>query len=307
VSTPRSIGQAPPAHTSHGGLMFAVGSMWMRVKEVEVRCTQCASTVVVDSSKSKYRCPTGHRQAFVACQRCGAPFQIPGDEKDRTTRCSSCGEPWKSAPITAWDWCDYWVERQTKVETILDDFDLVIRGITLAAAGGTQIPNRSLCLVGFGAIAVTITPEQRQDPVDRIPYAQIHSIQVDGTSTRRNAGMMGGGFGIAGAAEGMLAASVINSLTARTTVNTILRIAAASSEFVFVSDTIESKSLEMFLTPVYPRVRQARAPEASSTSAPQASTSSLADELGKLAKLRDDGVLSDAEFAAAKGRLLDQM
>jgi hypothetical protein len=32
--------------------------------------------------------------------------------------------------------------------------------------------------------------------------------------------------------------------------------------------------------------------------------SSVADELVKLAKLRDDGILNEAEFASAKARLL---
>jgi hypothetical protein len=38
--------------------------------------------------------------------------------------------------------------------------------------------------------------------------------------------------------------------------------------------------------------------------APTPAPSSIADELAKLAKLRDDGVLTDAEFASAKARLL---
>lgn len=50
------------------------------------------------------------------------------------------------------------------------------------------------------------------------------------------------------------------------------------------------------------RVQQARTPAV--VSAPAQGTASIADEILKLAQLRDQGVLNDAEFSAAKQRLL---
>jgi hypothetical protein len=308
MSEPRSIGRAPTL-TAREGLLRTVGSVSLPVKEVAVHCLRCNANIVVSSNKTKFTCPTGHRQEFVACQKCQAAFQIRADEKDRTVNCSACGEPWKANQVYAWDWCNYQVELRlrNKATVLTEGYDLVIRGITLAASGGSQIRNMTECLIGFGASGVTIQPEQRETPVDEIPYAEIHAVEVDGTATTRNAGIRGGGFGVAGATEGILAATVINTLTSRTIISTILRIASNSAEYVFVSDSIEAKALHMFLTPVYPRVRQAKAPTPppTITQAPPGA-SSLADELSKLAKLRDDGILSDSEFAAAKARLLSQ-
>ena len=59
----------------------------------------------------------------------------------------------------------------------------------------------------------------------------------------------------------------------------------------------------MVLTPGQPRIRREQAAPQPPPVSP-VSASSIADELTKLAKLGDDGVLDDAEFASAKARLL---
>jgi len=173
----------------------------------------------------------------------------------------------------------------------------VLRDFTLRAAAGTRIPIGSSCVIDFSADGTRITSSGVEEFV---PYADITALQIRGSTTHSNAGVFGGGFGVAGAAEGMLAASVINSLTSKTTTYSLVRIAARAAEYVFVSHVVDSGSLDMMLTPVQFRIRQAQA----AASSPPAAASSVADELAKLAQLRDAGVLSDAEFSAAKARLL---
>jgi hypothetical protein len=76
-----------------------------------------------------------------------------------------------------------------------------------------------------------------------------------------------------------------------------------------VSYSVDSSALELSLTPVQLRVRQARdtpkPPQAQAQ--PQAPTNaglSVAEEVRKLAALRDEGLLTEGEFVAAKARLL---
>lgn len=173
----------------------------------------------------------------------------------------------------------------------------VLRDFTLPASAGTRIPIGSSCVIDFSGDGTRLTSSGVEEFV---PYADIHALQISGSTTHSNAGVFGGGFGVAGAAEGMLAASVINSLTSQTTTYSLVRLAAKAAEYVFVSQRIDSGSLNMMLTPVQFRIRQAQA----SASSPPTAAASVADELAKLAQLRDAGVLSEAEFTAAKARLL---
>ncbi len=130
------------------------------------------------------------------------------------------------------------------------------------------------------------------------------ALQVSGSTTRTNAGVFGGGFGVVGAAEGMLAATIINSLTTTTKIYTVLRIATTSAEYVFVSHKIDSDALRMSLVPVQVRIRQAQTAPQAQLSPPSGSSLSIADELTKLAQLHESGALDDGEFASAKARLL---
>ena len=134
-----------------------------------------------------------------------------------------------------------------------------------------------------------------------VAYSDIHALQITGSTSTAGGGVIGGGFGVAGAAEGMLAASVLNALTKSTTIYSVVRVAARAAEYVFVSHKIESSVLSMMLTPVQFRIRQAQLPDRAAT---LPVSSSIADELTKLANLREQGILSDSEFVAAKARLL---
>jgi hypothetical protein len=90
---------------------------------------------------------------------------------------------------------------------------IVLRDFTLAAGGGTSIPIGSPCWIGFLSDKVMIDTWTHREYV---PYDTIQALQVSGSTVKSNARVFGGGFGLLGAAEGMLAATVINTLTTRT-------------------------------------------------------------------------------------------
>jgi len=213
--------------------------------------------------------------------------------------------------VTAWEWAadqsrhPEWAELRPhwtpSHEVVIDSDRRVYRGLLLAACGGSQIPANVSCNIDFTREGITIAaPAGRTETVR---YDHIEALQITGSTTRRNAGVIGGGFGLIGVAEGVLAAAVINAITTRTKVYTVLRIATRNAEYVFVSYVIDSHALQMSLVPVQVRIRQAKAaPSAPPPPAPSAL--GVADELTKLAQLHAGGILNDAEFASAKARLL---
>ena len=168
----------------------------------------------------------------------------------------------------------------------------------LAGAGGTQIRTGSSCRVMFEPTSVTISGGGTQD---RIAYASIVDLQMTGSTVTKNLGVFGGGFGVVGAAEGMLAAGVINALTTRRKRYAVLRIVTATSEYVLSTTERDGSQLAPALIPVQVRIRAARSQRLPSAT-PQAA--SVADEIRKLASLRSEGLLTDEEFAQAKARLL---
>lgn len=190
--------------------------------------------------------------------------------------------------------------RSTEDLAQLTGSGIVLRDFILAAAGGTHIPIGSPCWIEFLSDKVMIDGSGIREYV---PYNTILALQVSGSTVRTNLGVLGGGFGVIGAAEGMLAAAVINTLTTRTRQYAVLRVTTRSLEYVFSSDARDGSALALRLTPVQVEIRQAQPADQAGT-APPPSESGVADELRKLARLRDEGILTDEEFAGAKAKLL---
>ncbi len=180
---------------------------------------------------------------------------------------------------------------------------VLLQDFTLAAAGGTRIPIGSPCSIEFLSDKVKVDSFTTREDV---LYSDIEALQVSGSTIKTNPGVWGGGFGVIGAATGILAATVINTMAARTRQYAVLRIVTGSSEYVFSSSSRDGSALSLTLTPVQVEIRKAQQAKAASVTAPPPPPSpvSLADELTKLARLRAEGVLSDEEFASAKAKLL---
>jgi hypothetical protein len=277
--------------SSDDGLWEWDEERWVRKRRIGLQCDRCGTEAWVKPGENEFECPEGHVQDAVRCLSCENYYQQGWAEGDGGSffllvacpRCDSTGAI--SVPVAEW--------------VAGKDERRVISDFTLAASGGTSIPDDSPCIIGFSTSGLVIDAPNRQD---RLTYEEIQAVQVSGSTTTTSAGVWGGGFGLEGAAEGMLVASVINAVTRRTKRYAVLRIAASSAEYVFVSHSVDSNALQMTLTPVVFRIRQAQA--SPPTTAAPAASGRVADELRKLAKLRDEAVLNDAEFAAAKARLL---
>jgi hypothetical protein len=140
-----------------------------------------------------------------------------------------------------------------------------------------------------------------------LPYSEIEDIEIGGPGlVRSGGGFFGGGFGVTGAVEGMAIASVLNALTSRTSIQTVVRIQGTNCE-LFLLDTWETPGhLRIQMSHALGVIQAARPPGvagAKDHGLPTRSASPV-EELAKLADMVDRGLLTRKEFDLMKARLL---
>ncbi len=146
------------------------------------------------------------------------------------------------------------------------------------------------------------------DPTEQaaLAYAGITSIEIGGPGlVRSGGGFVGGGVGAAGAAEGIAIAAVLNALTRRTRITTIIQVQAADTELFFLDTTTPPQALRIRLSPGLVALGKARAaarPAAPDGGAP--TNAGIVGELERLGRLQEKGLLTADEFAQMKTRLI---
>jgi hypothetical protein len=140
-------------------------------------------------------------------------------------------------------------------------------------------------------------------PYLRRSYEASHGLEFEGGAVQSGGGYRGFGFGLMGAAEGIAIASLLNSLTSKTTVHTAVRFEADDAEVFFFTDQAVPRVLEMRFAEVRGRIKAGtRTPAAQETP----STADFTDRLIRLSEMLDKGHLTEEEFAVAKARLLNE-
>ena len=138
-------------------------------------------------------------------------------------------------------------------------------------------------------------------PYLRRNYETAHALEFEGGVIRKGGGYFGGGIGVVGAAEGIAMATLLNSLTTKTTIHTTVRLEAKDAELFFFTGQAAPQTLLMKFAEVRGRIKAA-APQA----LPAADTSpDPTDRLLQLGAMFEKGLLNADEFAAAKARLLN--
>jgi hypothetical protein len=86
------------------------------------------------------------------------------------------------------------------------------------------------------------------DVVESVPYADITAIEFGGAGEAQSGGgFFGGGFGLAGAAEGMLIASALNLLSTRRTIDTVICLQTEVAELFVHDDRTRADALRIAL------------------------------------------------------------
>lgn len=171
----------------------------------------------------------------------------------------------------------------------------VLGGHGLGVLAGSNVEFRFM----RGAIHILSGAGERQIVV---PYVDVVALEIGGPGAQRTGGgFVGGGFGLEGAAEGMLIASALNLLTTRTRINTVVCLQTKSAE-LFVHNVLETPdAMRIRLSRVFSILRSRQHPEERSPARDPL------ERLERLARLRDSGVLTEEEFQAAREPLVRQL
>ena len=147
----------------------------------------------------------------------------------------------------------------------------------------------------------------RADVLVEVPYGQVEHVEIGGPGLiRKGGGFVGGGFGVTGAIEGIALAAVLNGLTARTSIKTVVRIQGTACELFLLHTTATPEQLRIEMSRALGTIRSARAAEEvrGNQQEVRAASSSPVEELTKLADLLQKGLLTREEFDLMKAQLL---
>ena len=225
------------------------------------------------------------------CPTCWSGQSISGATLNPAAqvRCARCG-----AKATVQDWISQRLERRVHGQ-IVD-----LEGVSGLATGACTLKftERSLSLV-FPGGSQSI----------EVPYSSIKSLQFAGRgehAVSSNFGIVGGGFGLQGAAQGIMEAEVANlliqRLTSRQVVETLVGLEWSGGKVLLLNTVITPEVMASRLHPYVERIKQ----EATSadSSAPSSGEIDVMSDLKQLVAWRESGILDDQEFKVAKAKLL---
>ena len=93
-----------------------------------------------------------------------------------------------------------------------------------------------------------------------MPYRDVEDVEIGGPAlVKTGGGFVGDGFGARGAIEGMAIAAILNGLTTRTSIKTVVRIQGTSSELFLLHTTMTPEQLRIELSRPLAAIRSARA------------------------------------------------
>lgn len=104
-----------------------------------------------------------------------------------------------------------------------------------------------------------------------------------------------------GAAEGMVVASVLNSLTRKTTINTLLRLGTERGEVILHHGALTPLQLRNTFSRIF------TAYEAAKRSPRHAPATDPISELERLAQLKDAGLITEEEFQTAREKYVRKL
>jgi hypothetical protein len=141
-----------------------------------------------------------------------------------------------------------------------------------------------------------------------VPYPEVATVDIGGPGlTKSGGGFIGGGYGVAGAAEGMAIAAVLNALTTRVKIKTVIRIEAAQAELFFLHTLVEPEALRIELSRALGAIRQAKPATIEPGGGGDRSYRSAAERLATVTRLHDEGVLTDQEYQAKRAEIIAQL
>ena len=161
--------------------------------------------------------------------------------------------------------------------------------------------------VRFLVDRLLVVPSRQAEVLAEVPYGEVEDVEIGGPGlVKTGGGFVGGGFGARGAIEGMAIAAVLNGLTTRTSIKTVVRIQGTACELFLLHTGVTPEQLRIELSRPLGAIRSTRATDVSGVSRHQVPATAAApvEELTKLAAMLERGLLTREEFDLMKPKLL---
>lgn len=193
------------------------------------------------------------------CPDCDQIVQMDAENSGSKPQCPFCA---LSSPFLRWipATAEDQVEQSGKGRTP-DPSQRMVYGVVVAASGIQGLMPRSSCVLRFTPDHIAVLADTRNGVAEiaSIDYSDVDFLDISGqgkVTTTKDAGIIGGGFGLKGAVEGMAIAGAINAMTRRTTttIDTVVDLKAGEREVLMHTNTFEPATLRVLLAPVYFRI-----------------------------------------------------
>lgn len=177
----------------------------------------------------------------------------------------------------------------------------LFKPITVKILGGTGYENfiNEEYLFSLDSMRLYFIKVDKNEEMS-ILISDISGYEVSGPGTvSRNAGIIGGGIGVEGAATGILAATLINALTTNVSTKTIIDFWSKDFEVLFITSDVEPDEAKMMLSRVKMIIETNKTKTVSDT------PKFIADEIEKLHRLKELGVITTEDFIKSKNKLIE--
>jgi hypothetical protein len=142
---------------------------------------------------------------------------------------------------------------------------LSLRGVAYLGGYVPESPIKpgSIYDVLFLEDRLVVSAHGQAKALTEVHYSQVEDLEIGGPGLVKTGGrFIGGGFGVTGAVEGMAIAAVLNALTTRTSVQTIVRIQGSNCELFLLHTSLTPEQLRIALSRPLAVIRSARATRA---------------------------------------------
>ena len=132
---------------------------------------------------------------------------------------------------------------------------VILKDCLCIGGAGYPIASGTSCLLALSHRMISIRADRRNS--FEIPMLEVSEVQINGPGViTTGGGFIGGGFGVAGAIEGMAVAGILNALTAKSKIHTFISLVTNAGELHFHYSGMEPSALRVALADTFTTLRR---------------------------------------------------
>lgn len=273
---------------------------------IELPCMDCGAIAGVAGDATDFDCSEcGASYAFRICAGCGAVDRVPTPTSGREWRCTYCLTtntiPRRGGGIAT----AVQLHEELAPRGLLTDSPIsILGGFTVIGGNGFPLIPGDVCSVLALPDSARIMVEIGGGTAVAIAYADITSLELGGGKKTSGTTFFGGGFGLQGALEGIAAASILNSLSSKTVINTGFHVGSVNGEAILHHGAFTPELIRRLLSALWTRTDAAKR---RATDHNSHGPRDPIEMLRRLGELRDSRIVTEEEFAAKKAELLPKI